>query len=59
MLKTCGNRITYFDHSTFLLRTLSNQATFRFLTGTVEEMRKETKKIRGLTIHARKPGESP
>src|SRR5260370_33200394 len=32
-------------------------ATFPFLTGTAEELRKETKKIKGLTIHARKPGE--
>jgi L-ascorbate metabolism protein UlaG (beta-lactamase superfamily) len=33
-------------------------ATFPFLTGTVEELRKETKKIKGLEIHALKPGES-
>jgi L-ascorbate metabolism protein UlaG (beta-lactamase superfamily) len=33
-------------------------ATFPFLTGTVEELQKETKKIKGLTIHALKPGES-
>jgi L-ascorbate metabolism protein UlaG (beta-lactamase superfamily) len=32
-------------------------ATFPFLTGTVEEFRKETKKIKGLTIHALKPGD--
>ncbi len=32
-------------------------ATFPFLTGTVEELRKETKKIRGLRIYALKPGE--
>ena len=32
-------------------------ATFPFLTGTVEELRKETKKIKGLKIHALKPGE--
>jgi L-ascorbate metabolism protein UlaG (beta-lactamase superfamily) len=33
-------------------------ATFPFLTGTVKELRKETKKIKGLNIHALKPGES-
>jgi L-ascorbate metabolism protein UlaG (beta-lactamase superfamily) len=33
-------------------------ATFPFLTGTVEELRKETKKIKGLEIHALKPGEN-
>jgi L-ascorbate metabolism protein UlaG (beta-lactamase superfamily) len=33
-------------------------ATFPFLTGTVEELRKETKNIKGLEIHALKPGES-
>ena len=33
-------------------------ATFPFLTGTVEELQRETKKIKGLTIHAMKPGES-
>jgi hypothetical protein len=32
-------------------------ATFPFLTGTVEELRKETKEIEGLTIYALKPGE--
>ena len=32
-------------------------ATFPFLTGTAEELRKETKKIKGLKIHALKPGE--
>ncbi|PYU79468.1 MAG: metal-dependent hydrolase, partial [Acidobacteria bacterium] len=32
-------------------------ASFPFLTGTAEELRKETKKIKGLTIHALKPGE--
>jgi hypothetical protein len=32
-------------------------ATFPFLTGTVEELRKESKNIQGLTIHALKPGE--
>ena len=32
-------------------------ATFPFLTGTVEELRRETKKIQGLKIHALKPGE--
>jgi L-ascorbate metabolism protein UlaG (beta-lactamase superfamily) len=32
--------------------------TFPFLTGTVEAFRKETMKIRGLEIHALKPGES-
>jgi L-ascorbate metabolism protein UlaG (beta-lactamase superfamily) len=32
-------------------------ATFPFLTGTVEAFRKETKKIKGLQIHALKPGE--
>ncbi len=32
-------------------------ATFPFLTGTVEELRKKTKKIKGLKIHALKPGE--
>ena len=33
-------------------------ATFPFLTGTVEELRKETKEIKGLKIHALKPGET-
>ena len=33
-------------------------ATFPFLTGTVEALRKATKKIKGLEIHALKPGES-
>jgi len=33
-------------------------ATFPVLTGTVEAFRKETKKIKGLKIHALKPGES-
>ena len=33
-------------------------ATFDFLTGTVEALRIETKKIKGLKIHALKPGES-
>lgn len=33
-------------------------ATFPFLTGTVEAFRKETKKIKGLKIHALKSGES-
>jgi L-ascorbate metabolism protein UlaG (beta-lactamase superfamily) len=33
-------------------------ATFPFLTGTLEQLRKETKKIKGLKIHALKPGES-
>lgn len=32
-------------------------ATFPFLTGTVEELRKETKKIKGLKIYALEPGE--
>jgi L-ascorbate metabolism protein UlaG (beta-lactamase superfamily) len=32
-------------------------ASFPFLTGTAEELRKETKKIKGLKIHALKPGE--
>jgi L-ascorbate metabolism protein UlaG (beta-lactamase superfamily) len=32
-------------------------ATFPFLTGTVEELRKETERIEGLKIHALKPGE--
>jgi len=32
-------------------------ATFEFLTGTVEGLRKETKKIKGLKIYALKPGE--
>lgn len=32
-------------------------ATFPFLTGTVEELRREVKEIEGLTIHALKPGE--
>ena len=32
-------------------------ATFPFLTGTAEQLRKETKKIRGLKIHALRPGE--
>jgi len=32
-------------------------ATFAFLTGTVEELRKETKKIKGLKIYALKPGD--
>jgi len=31
--------------------------TFDFLTGTVEALRKETKKIKGLKIYALKPGE--
>jgi hypothetical protein len=30
---------------------------FRFLTGTVEAPRKEMKRIKGLKIHALKPGE--
>ncbi len=34
-------------------------ATFPFLTGTVEELRKETRKTKGLKIHALKPGETP
>jgi L-ascorbate metabolism protein UlaG (beta-lactamase superfamily) len=33
-------------------------ATFPFLTGTVEELRKEARGIKGLTIHALKPGDS-
>ncbi len=33
-------------------------ASFSFLTGTAEELRKETKKIKGLKIHALKPGEN-
>ena len=33
-------------------------ATFSFLTGTAEQLRKETKKIKGLEIHALKAGES-
>lgn len=33
-------------------------ATFPFLTGTVAELRKEARGIKGLTIHALKPGES-
>jgi len=32
-------------------------ATFPFLTGTVEELRKQSKSIKGLRIHALKPGE--
>jgi L-ascorbate metabolism protein UlaG (beta-lactamase superfamily) len=32
-------------------------ATFPALTGTVEELRRESKKIKGLKIHALKPGE--
>jgi hypothetical protein len=32
-------------------------ATFDFLTGTVEALRKEAKKIKGLKIHALQPGE--
>jgi L-ascorbate metabolism protein UlaG (beta-lactamase superfamily) len=32
-------------------------ATFPFLTGSVEDLRKETRDIAGLTIHALKPGE--
>lgn len=32
-------------------------ATFPFLTGTVEALQEETKKIKGLKIHAMKPGE--
>jgi L-ascorbate metabolism protein UlaG (beta-lactamase superfamily) len=32
-------------------------ATFAFLTGTAEALRKETKKIKGLKIHTLKPGE--
>jgi L-ascorbate metabolism protein UlaG (beta-lactamase superfamily) len=31
--------------------------TFAFLTGTVEALREETKKIKGLKIYALKPGE--
>jgi L-ascorbate metabolism protein UlaG (beta-lactamase superfamily) len=31
--------------------------TFPYLTGTVEQFRKESKKIKGLTIHALQPGE--
>jgi hypothetical protein len=58
MLKIRGNRITHFGHRTFSLSTPSSQATFCFSTGTVEELRKETKKINELTIHALKPGES-
>ena len=33
-------------------------ATFPFLTGTVDDFRKETKDIAGLEIHAMKPGET-
>lgn len=33
-------------------------ATFPFLTGTAKELRRETKKIKGLKIHALKPGET-
>ena len=33
-------------------------ATFPFLTGTVDAFRQETRKIKGLKIHALKPGES-
>jgi L-ascorbate metabolism protein UlaG (beta-lactamase superfamily) len=33
-------------------------ATFPFLTGTVDHLRKETQEIAGLGIHALKPGES-
>lgn len=33
-------------------------ATFPFLTGTAEQLRKETRKIKGLKIHALKAGES-
>jgi L-ascorbate metabolism protein UlaG (beta-lactamase superfamily) len=33
-------------------------ATFPFLTGTAEELRRKSKKINGLKIHALKPGET-
>ena len=33
-------------------------ATFPFLTGTVDGLRKETQEIAGLEIHALQPGES-
>jgi L-ascorbate metabolism protein UlaG (beta-lactamase superfamily) len=33
-------------------------ASFPFLTGTAEELRRESKKIKGLKIHALKPGEA-
>jgi L-ascorbate metabolism protein UlaG (beta-lactamase superfamily) len=32
-------------------------ATFPFLTGTAEQLGNETKKVKGLKIHALKPGE--
>ena len=35
----------------------TSRGTFAFLTGTVEAPRKEIKKIKGLKIHALKPGE--
>jgi hypothetical protein len=35
----------------------TSRGTFAFLTGTVEAPRKEMKKIKGLKIHALKPGE--
>jgi hypothetical protein len=35
----------------------TSRGTFAFLTGTVEAPRKEMKKIKGLKIHAPKPGE--
>jgi hypothetical protein len=35
----------------------AKRGTFAFLTGTVEAPRKEMKKIKGLKIHALKPGE--
>jgi hypothetical protein len=38
-------------------RTQGSRGTFAFLTGTVEAPRKEMKKIKGLKIHALKPGE--
>jgi L-ascorbate metabolism protein UlaG (beta-lactamase superfamily) len=33
-------------------------ATFPFLTGTAEDLRRESKRIKGLRIHALKPGET-
>jgi len=58
MLMSCGNRITYFGHRRFSLSTPSGQAAFPFLTGTGVELRKATKKVKGLTIHVLKPGDS-
>jgi hypothetical protein len=40
-----------------LIGAKSSRGTFAFLTGTVEALRKEMKKIKGLKIHAMRPGE--